>query len=430
MRPSTFIALAFFAASIAPVRAELSPEEKEIVRWTAEHEAEALALVEKTVNVNSGTMNHAGVRAVGDAFGAEFAKIGLAPRWIPMPAEVNRAGHLFAEKKGTKGKRLLLIGHLDTVFEKDSPFQKYVREGDVARGPGAADMKSGDVIILYALKALHARGLLADATVTVALTGDEESTGLPLALSRGDLVEAARRSDVALAFEGGTEKLAKVAAARRGYTSWKLTVTGKQGHSSRVFSPEAGDGAIYEAARILDGFQAKLRREKYLTFNPGVILGGTDVAFDGPLHRGTAFGKDNVIARSVVVTGDLRTVSAEQLAMAKRAMEKIVAASRAGTSAKIEFTDSSPPMFATRRNLDLVRQLSRVSQDLGGAAVVAQDPSERGAADASFVAPYVTVIDGLGAAGPGSHSTDERLELKTFLPALQRAAILIYRLTR
>lgn len=111
---------------------------------------------------------------------------------------VSRAGHLFAERKGTRGKRILLIGHLDTVFEKENPFQRFERiSPTAARGPGALDMKGGDIAILHALKALQSAGALEGAHITVAFTGDEENPGEPVSVARRDLIEAAKQSDAA-----------------------------------------------------------------------------------------------------------------------------------------------------------------------------------------------------------------------------------------
>ena len=85
---------------------------------------------------------------------------------------VHRAPSLFAELKGSKGKRVLLLGHMDTVFELSSPFQKFERAGDTATGPGVADMKGGIIVMLSALKALKATNSLASRSVAVYLTGD------------------------------------------------------------------------------------------------------------------------------------------------------------------------------------------------------------------------------------------------------------------
>lgn len=161
----------------------LSPTETNIVAYIDEHREDALALLEQAVNINSGTLNFEGVRKVGDLFAAEFQKLGFETRWIPMDA-AHRSGHLFAERKGSAGKRVLLIGHLDTVFEKDSPFQRFERiSPTLARGPGAVDMKGGNIAILYALKALSAAGALDGTQIVVAFTGDEESAGDPIELA-------------------------------------------------------------------------------------------------------------------------------------------------------------------------------------------------------------------------------------------------------
>ena len=175
----------------------LSTDEQAIIATIETLVKEADQFLEQVVNINSGTMNHEGVRAVGQLFSERFVKIGFQTRWVNLPDSVQRAGHLFAERRGAKGKRLLLIGHLDTVFEEDSPFQKLVRNGNMAAGPGAADMKGGDVVILYALMALQQIGALENTTITVALTGDEEAPGFPLSVSRAALIEAGQRSDIA-----------------------------------------------------------------------------------------------------------------------------------------------------------------------------------------------------------------------------------------
>lgn len=410
---------------------DLTETERRISAAVDARAADAVALLEQVVEINSGTMNHAGVREVGRLLRAELDALGFETRWVEMPAEVNRAGHLFAEIDGGTGRRVLLIGHLDTVFERDSPFQHYEPVGEGrARGPGVADMKGGDVVILYALKALADAGALADARIIVALLGDEEDTGDPLSISRADLVEAARRSDAALGFEGGVGGLNSATVARRGFTPWTLEVEGTRGHSSRIFSEEYGSGAIFEAARVLSRFHDELRGEEYLTFGPGLILGGTEVAHDAERHRGTAFGKNNVIARSTMATGDLRTLTPEQLAAAKDRMRAIVAQSLPGTSSRIRFGDSFPPMVPTEGNRRLLAELDRVSRDLGLGPIEPVDPGRRGYADISFAAEHADALAGLGVLGRGSHTPREEVDLGSLSVMTRRAAVLVHRLTR
>jgi len=389
----------------------------------------AVKFLEQIVNVNSGTMNHAGVREVGRMFQLEFDALGMHTTWIPMPEEVNRAGHLFAETAGGAGATVLLIGHLDTVYEIDSPFQRYEDlGGGSARGPGVSDMKGGDVVILLALQALHAAGELDELNVTVALLGDEEATGDPLTLSRQDLVEAARRSDAALGFEGGVGGLQSATVARRGFTDWRLVVKGTRGHSSVIFNDKYGAGAAFEAARILGSFYDQLRGEENLTFGAGILVGGTSVEYDPETDRGAAFGKTNVIPQTVIAAGDLRTLTHGQLQRAMAGMRKIVSDNLPRTEAEITFRESYPPMAPTAGNLALLDRLDQVSRDLGMGPIEAVDPGKRGAADISFAAQHTAALGGLGVVGRGAHTPDETVDLHSIPVMAKRAALLAYRL--
>jgi len=403
----------------------LSGVEQKIRDYVRSHESEQIALLERAVNISSGTLNLQGVRAVGRLFEPEFTAIGFDSKWIALPDAVGRAGHLFAERVGTRGKRLLLIGHLDTVFEGDS--ERFVRFDTLAAGAGSSDMKGGDLVILFALKALQSVGALDGTRIIVALTGDEEDAGALYDVSRKPLIDAGKRSDIALGFE---EDAGKGTIARRGMGGWQLVVTARQAHSSGMFSQGASYGAIYEAARILDEFRAKLSGERYLTFNPAVIVGGTDVSYDSARIAGTAAGKDNIIAPKAYARGDLRFISREQEARAREQMRAIVAQHLAGTSATITFEDGNPAMPPTAGNYKLLASLDSVSRALGQGPVEALDPGQRGAGDISFVSDYVDALDGLGVIGMRSHTPDEKVNLKSIVPATERAAILIYRLTR
>jgi glutamate carboxypeptidase len=427
------LAAAFAAAAPTAVWAQqLSPQEQRIVQYVDAHADEAVGFLERIVNINSGTLNVEGVRQVGRAFQAPLDSLGFDAQWITLPDSLRRAGHLFAYRQGTRGKRVLLIGHLDTVFERDDAFQRFVREGRYASGPGVNDMKGGDVVILYALKALHAAGALEGTTITVAMTGDEEAPGRPLEIARRELIQAGRDSDVALEFETGARDSAAEYAtvARRSSSGWTLTVRGRTAHSSGVFGEGTGSGAIYEAARILTAFHEELRGEQYLTFNPGMIIGGTDVRHEAGESRGTAFGKNNVVAQSAVVTGDIRTLTDEQLQRTRERMRAIVARHLPQTQAEISFTDGYPSMPPTPGNQALLDVLNTVNRDLGTPPMEALDPGRRGAADVSFVAPYVDALAGLGANGSGAHAPGERIDLETLPMQVKRAALLIYRLTR
>jgi len=403
----------------------LSPTEQKIRDYVRAHQADQISFLEKAVNISSGTFNLQGVRAVGRLFEPEFTALGFSATWVALPDAVGRAGHLFAERKGKRGKRLLLIGHLDTVFEGEG--ERFVRMDTLAAGAGSSDMKGGDIVVLYALKALQSVGALDGTQIIVAFTGDEEDAGPLHLVSRQPLIDAAKRSDAALAFE---EDAGKGTVARRGFSGWQLTVTARQAHSSGIFSPGTSYGAIYEAARILNAFREKLSSEQYLTFNPAVIVGGTDVNYDSAKISGTAAGKDNIIAPKVFTRGDLRFISQDQLLKARDAMRAIVADHLPGTDATIAFEDGNPAMPPTKGNLALLAVEDSVSRALGQGPVEALDPGKRGGGDISYISEYVDALDGLGVKGMRSHTPDERVDLRSIGPATERAAILIYRLTR
>ena len=411
--------------------ASIDETEARIVAAVEARSEEAIAALEELVNINSGTMNPEGIRRVGAYFERELGALGFTTRWIDQPPELERGGHLFAEVDGDRGKRILMIGHLDTVFEPDSPFQRFRREGDIGYGPGAEDMKGGNLVILYALKALHDAGALDNTRIIVALTGDEENPGKPVAISRKALIEAGRRSDIALGFEAGVRDIHTATIARRGASFWTLRVTAKPAHSSGIFDDSNGAGAVFETSRILNAFYSQIRGEQYLTFNPGVILGGTSIDYDPQANRGTAFGKTNVIAETAVVHGDLRFLSEEQKESARERMRAIVALSLPGAEAEISFEDGYPAMFPTQGNHDLLAQFEGVSRDLGFGELEVLDPGERGAADISFVAADVEAgLAGLGPVGWKGHTVDEQIDLTTLSVNAKRVAVLIYRLTR
>jgi len=422
------LVLAALPAQAQKPTAALTTQERAIVRAVDSHNASALALLEQVVNINSGSLNLAGVRQVGDVFRAQFDSLGFTTRWVDGAA-FHRAGHLVAEHNGP-GPKILIIGHLDTVFEPSSPFQRFQMINDsTATGPGIIDMKGGDIIALYALRALKDAGLLKQMNVTVVYHGDEEESGSPLSLARRTLIDAAHGATAALGFEDGAGDPRTAVISRRGDDGWTLRTTGLPAHSSQIFTDQFGAGAVFEGARILHQFYDKLSGEQYLTFNPALALGGTDVRTDTTGTEGSADGKANVIAKEMVVTGDLRTISPEQLASARKAMREIVAAHLPHTTAEITFQDGYPPMAPTEGNRKLLALYDRASQDLGLGPVVAVDPSRAGAADVSFVANLVPMaIDGIGLSGHDDHTAKETADLRMLPSQTKRAALLMYRL--
>ena len=411
---------------------QLTPVERRITAAVDSGTASAMALLERAVNINSGTLDFRGVRAVGDLLAPEFQRLGFTTRWVDGAAW-GRAGHLIATRFGNgRGPKILLIGHLDTVFESDSPFQRFERvAGDSAHGPGTTDMKGGDVIILLALRAMRDAGVLDNVQITAFFSGDEEAAGRPIELARRDLVAAADWADIALGFEDGPNDANVAVTARRGSTDWVLHTSGVPSHSSQLFQPSVGSGAIYEMARILTAFHDSLTVEDRLTFNPGIVVGGTTIAFDSVQKRGTAFGKTNVVAGTTSVAGDLRALTPAQLARAKATMQRIVARHYPKTGAVLTFDDGYPPFAGTDGNSRLLAMLDRASRDAGLPPVTSVDPLKAGAADISFVAGRVDMaIDGLGLKGRGDHTAEETADLASLAVQAKRAAVLLARLAR
>ncbi|MEP7245927.1 MAG: M20/M25/M40 family metallo-hydrolase [Gammaproteobacteria bacterium] len=423
---SAFAAPASFAAATA-----LSAQETRIVAAAAAENARAIGLLEKLVNINSGTMNLEGVTRIAEIMRAELEPMGFSVRWVPK-TELGRAGTLVAEHKGAgRGKRMLLIGHLDTVFEKDSPFQKFVRRGDIAEGPGANDMKDGLSIMVSSLRAMQKAGTLKDADITIVLSGDEERAGKPLEVARAEMLDAAKRSDVALEFESlaqdGGRDMGSV--SRRSSLTWTVRTKAKSGHSSGIFSADAGYGAGYELARILDTFRRGLR-EPNATFSVGLMFGGAATELNAAETGGSATGKSNVIAADGFARGDLRTLSNEQTERLTAKMRDIAAQHLPGTQADISFEEGYPAMAPTEGNRALLRVLNDINRDLHLEPMPELDPLKRGAGDIAFVADKVDGLVGFGAAGQGSHAPGETVDLSSFDRQIKRTALLMTRLSR
>jgi glutamate carboxypeptidase len=413
----------------------LDKAEKAMISTVDKEVARGEALLEKLVNVNSGTMNLAGVEEVGKMMRAELEELGFKVSWVPMAA-AKRSGHIIAEHpgpKGYKGRKMLLIGHIDTVFEPSSPFQVYKKlGGDIAEGPGVNDMKGGLVVMVQALRAMKAAGTLKNADITIVLTGDEERSGSPKDIARGDLIRAAEAADVALEFES----LARVdgvdhgSISRRGGTGWTLKVTATSGHSSQIFSERLGDGAVYEMARILTAFRKELP-EPYLTYNVGVMVAGATAEFNADDTGGSATGKSNIIPETALARGDMRTLTVEQANGVKKKMQEILKHNLPGTKAEITFGESGPGMPPTDGSRALLTRLNVINKEMGLPPMPELDPMLRGGGDISGVAHLIEGgLIGMGAAGEGSHAPGETIDLRSLPLQAKRAAILMTRLSK
>ncbi len=435
---ASLLALAGACSSLACGQAS-TPVETAMVKAVDAENPAAVALFEKIVNINSGTMNLAGVVAVKDVIAPQIEALGFKVKWTPMEAFDKRAGDLVAEHPcpagtGKCGKRLLLIGHMDTVFEPSSKFQKYElvpgTNGNVATGPGVCDMKGGLVVMLSALKAMKAAGALNQAEITIVLSGDEEAHGEPVEVSRKEMIDAGKRSDVALEFENAARIGGKdmIRISRRSSLSWRLETSGVSGHSSQIFNDHFGYGAIYELTRILDQFRTQLP-EHGLTFNVGMMLGGATAVQSATRTGGTVTGKSNVIPPIAMANGDIRTLSNEQTERVEAKMRVIVADHLPKTGATIVFEEGYPAMAETAGAHALVTELNAVNASLGLAPQEVMDPMLGGAGDIAFVAPYVSGLVGTGAMGEGAHAEGETVYLDSLPKEAKRMAVLMERLS-
>lgn len=433
------VALSIAALSAPAQQPQLTPSEQAMARSIDAHAADDIALLQQIVDINSGTMHLAGVEAVKDILVPRFQALGFHVRWVPMQSQTARAGDLVAEHacpagQGKCGQRLLLIGHMDTVFEPSSTFQKYSivpgSDGKVATGPGIADMKGGLVIMLSALRAMQDAGVLADTEIRIVLSGDEERFGAPLELARRDLIAAARQSDVALEFEpsGRFDGQDTVSLGRRSSTTWHIETTGISGHSSQIFGEKLGYGAIYELTRILDTFRRELP-EDGLTYNVGLILGGATAENNADRTGGSATGKANVIAATALAAGDIRTLNDDQTNRIEAKMRTIVAQHLPKTGATIAFDEGYPAMARTPAGEKLFAEWSQASQDLGLGPVAESGPKTRGAGDIAFVAAYVPGLVGVGMLGEGYHAEGEKAYLDSLPRQAKRNAVLMERLS-
>ena len=422
--------LALATAAIAlPAAAQTAPQVATMKATIAADQERNVALLERLVNQNSGSLNIDGVTKVGAMMRAELEPLGFTVTWEDMRA-AGRAGHLVATKPG-KGPKILLVGHLDTVFEPSSPFQTFTRKGDTATGPGVGDDKGGMVVLVAALRAMQAAGTLKGANLTVYLTGDEEKAGEPIDVARKGLIAAGKAADYALEYEGlvtdGGRDMATI--ARRGSGSWELKTTGITGHSAGIFNPSMGYGANYELVRIVDAFRRELP-EANLTFNIGVMAGGTPATLDAAGETATATGKTNIIASQAIARGDMRPLTLEQQARVRAKMEAIVAQHLPKTGATLTFFDSYPPVAPSDGNASLLEKLNAASRAVGLPELPPLEPMKRGAADSGFIAADVPVLGGLGLAGTGAHAEGETADLTSIPRQALRSAALITRLSQ
>jgi glutamate carboxypeptidase len=394
----------------------LSSEEKSVIDGIDRRRPELEPFLRALVDRNSFTANAAGVNQVGDEMAARLRRLGF------RIAEVvsGRAGRtLVARRRGDGTRRLLLLGHLDTVHAPDSAFRGYVPAAgasDVATGPGAADMKGGLVVLDAALAALEDAGSLAGHDVVVILAADEEAGSATSAdVIRGEAADA----QLGLCFEAGrvAGNATTFVTARRGYGRFSLAVSGRAAHAG--VDPGAGASAILELARKTVALEALNDPAAGTTVNVGVVRGGTSA---------------NVIAGSASAEVEYRWSDEDAAIDLEDAVMGIVTRHGPSTggpgalSAQIRDHVKRPAMVRSEAIAEAAARLVVCGRDLG---LELQEESRGGSSDAAFVADAgCTALCGLGAVGGAFHTDQEWVRPSSLAARAALAALFMHRFLR
>lgn len=376
-------------------------------RAVAGQRARFVEQLERLVNVDCGSYSPEGVNRVADFCTDALRGLGADVERVPhRPAPgAQQLGDLVMGRLAGDGPRLLLIGHMDTVFDPGTAAERPFRvEGQRAYGPGVTDMKAGLLAGLHALEALHAAG--ERPSVTFVANPDEE-IGSPFSTSHiRDLVPA---HDAALVLECARAS-GEIVSARKGTVDVRITITGRAAHAG--VEPEKGRSAILEAAHKVVTLHALNGRWPSVTVNAGVIRGGT---------------RPNVVAERCELKVDVRAARAAEFEEAKAEVERIARTSTIdGTQAEVTRSPGHPPMERTERTARLAQLAIAIAADLG---FPLRDAATGGASDANITAAAgLPTLDGLGPVGGDDHSVDEWLDLTSIVPRTTLLAALIGRI--
>ncbi len=408
------------ASATAQVEATLDSREREMVNWLQSREGEMLSMLERLTNINSGSLNKAGIDEIAGIFADELRQLGFNVSSLPgevisMPScpgnnyNVDVADHLLASKAGDSS-RLLLMGHMDTVFPPESPFQTFRRQGDIMSGPGVADMKGGMVVMLYALKALQEFDALDELSVSVLLNSDEEMGSLS---SRKYLEEQARQHDWGLVYESsGTGNLTR---QRKGLGQARVVVNGRASHAGGAH--EQGRSAIKELAYKIVEIENMTDYESGVTVNVGLVSGGE---------------ARNTVAPCAEAFIDLRYPEPQQGEEAAERFEEIFNQVYSYPVDSGEITAESwvnlhrPPKIPTPESDYLLEKARAIGRLLGQELGVTDSG---GGTDGSLTqAVGLPTQDSLGVAGTGAHSNREQARVSSLVERAQLSAVLIQRL--
>ncbi len=349
--------------------------------------------LEMLVNLDCGTYNKAGVDRVGRLMQDRFGDFGAR---IEAYRQETYGNCLYGKWQGRGKARLVLIGHMDTVYSDGTASQfPFRRKGARALGPGVSDMKSGLLSGLYAIHALVSSGFDEFAEIGL-FCNSEEEVGSPV--SRDLYAPLARQADAALILEAGRES-GGIVSARKGSGWYVITARGKSAHAG--VEPEKGANAILAMARYTQALQALNSFRPGLTLNVGVVRGGT---------------RPNVVAELAEAEMDVRILRAADEAPLEQAIRDILAQQVVpGVTAEVRGGLQNPPMEKTTASAHLVELAKRAARDAG---FEVEDVATGGASDGNYTASYgAPTIDGLGPVGGKAHNAmEEWLNVDTIVP--------------
>jgi glutamate carboxypeptidase len=362
--------------------------------------------LETLVNIDCGSYSPAGVNLVADVVVASLEELGATvERLAHRPADGERQlGDLVIGRLGGDGPRLLLIGHMDTVFDEGTAAARpYAVDGERALGPGTSDMKGGLLSGLHALAALQASGLRP--SITFVANPDEEIGSI---FSTPTIRALAAEHDVALVLESA-RATGEIVSARKGIADLEVTYQGRAAHAG--VEPEKGRSAILAAAHHVVDLHALNGRWPGVTLNAGVIEGGT---------------RPNVVPERCQLQLDLRASTAAEFQQAYAEVQRLLAESPLdGVTSSLRRIAHHPPMERTPAAARLAELAMVIAGELG---FELQDTATGGASDANTTsAAGLPSLDGLGPIGGDDHSVDEWLDLASVVPRTTLLATLIAR---
>ena len=363
--------------------------------------------LETMVNVDCGSYTPDGVNRIADMVTDALRGAGAETERIPHRPDdgAPQLGDLVVGRFAGDGPRILLIGHMDTVFDPGTATERPFRvDGDRAFGPGVTDMKAGLLAGLHAVGALHEAGLRP--AITFVANPDEE-IGSPF--STPHIRRLAPEHDADLVLECARAN-GDIVSARKGIADYQLTLMGRAAHAG--VEPEKGRSAILEAAHQVIGLHALNGRWPTVTVNAGVIHGGT---------------RPNVVAERCELQVDLRAATSDAFDAAAVEVARL-AAGPTVADVRIELRQiaSHPPMEKTAASGRLVEHAMAIAAELG---FDLRDAGTGGASDANTTAALgIPTIDGLGPVGGDDHSVDEWLDVTSIAPRTTLLAALIARI--